>query len=414
MVGRLSGDKKYINLSRFLAFYLFCALGGSAVVLINTDGDVRDNFLFSFVWVFLHFSALLQYLWYVNKSDKVALSLLICFCSYALLTSVFSPVLATSLLYGGMLAMNAIFAFLVARVFNLRSLLRLLFYVLLVMVALSLLAYALGYSNVLYVNVHGRPTLIGTDPIRGFFAHKVMAALYANVGILLAVVLFSGRKKWFSIALFFVFILMTGSATGALLMPIGGCILVMYRWLMRKRFTSGAAHFVILGTIFLGGLGASLIVAPLLEFLGRDLTLTGRTLLWAWGWEAWLERPIFGWGFLGYFSSDHYESIRSTIPSFWDYDVPHFHNSLIQTSVDFGGIGAVFLVFNIFYCISTLYKAALLRRNEGAFAALVVLVLFFAASSTMHLFYNYNHAVTFLILVFLFRCVGCSRRLDLL
>ncbi|MFZ8379515.1 hypothetical protein ACO1LW_13610, partial [Staphylococcus aureus] len=61
-----------------------------------------------------------------------------------------------------------------------------------------------------------------------------------------------------------------------------------------------------------------------LDFLGRDVTLTGRTILWNWGIEVWAQRPILGWGYGAYFATPEAAAFAQTIPEFRSWDVPHF------------------------------------------------------------------------------------------
>ena len=87
---------------------------------------------------------------------------------------------------------------------------------------------------------------------------------------------------------------------------------------------------------------------------------------------------------------------------FDNYDVPHFHNSYIQTLVDFGVVGGGLLIYCIGYSFVTQYKRSLFESDKYYDAAQVVLIVLVLVSLTMHLFFNYNHFATFIMFYFYF------------
>jgi len=79
------------------------------------------------------------------------------------------------------------------------------------------------------------------------------------------------------------------------------------------------------------------------EAVGKDLTLTGRTDLWMIAWEAFVERPVFGWGY-----DNHQTVLESSL-----YGVPynHYHNGYLDTLVS-GGVllgAAVVISYTTFF-----------------------------------------------------------------
>lgn len=79
------------------------------------------------------------------------------------------------------------------------------------------------------------------------------------------------------------------------------------------------------------------------DAVGRDLTLTGRTELWQVGWDAFVQRPVLGWGY------DNHQSVMET-PSF---GVPfnHYHNGYLDSLVS-GGVlfgAAILLSYGAFF-----------------------------------------------------------------
>jgi O-antigen ligase len=388
--------------------YFFSLLGGNAVLLISGEGDNRNNGVFVLSWLTIHALGLLV----VIRSSALSLlreKIVLIYLLFFLLSTVWSREPSKTLIYSGMLAANIMFAYFVATRLSLTHFLHVVWRVITFMVMAGLIGWILGYDNVRYIDPHLRPNILGMEPIRGFFAHKVMASLYANIGLFLTFVLLSGLKRLFLISMYVFFIAMTGSSTGIVIIFLFLFVYLLYRYVQLRKISIGSffCWFAVVSLIV--GMGAYFYLGEVLLALGRDPTLTGRTLLWDWGVKAWLERFYLGWGFLGYFESNSYFSLQMNYDVFDNYEVPHFHNSYIQTLVDFGVVGAGLLLYCIGLSFSSYYRRGLFDIDGYyADAAQVILIILVLVSSTMHLYFNYNHFATFILFYFFFnsRLVG--------
>lgn len=99
----------------------------------------------------------------------------------------------------------------------------------------------------------------------------------------------------------------------------------------------------------------------ILNVYDRDITLTGRTPLWADLWGFIQQKPWLGYGFGTFFSSGHRETdliwkVHTWIP-------PHAHNGFIQIWLDIGLIGLVVFSINYFGCLFTALVQYLLSKN---------------------------------------------------
>ena len=73
------------------------------------------------------------------------------------------------------------------------------------------------------------------------------------------------------------------------------------------------------------------IVQYVLDVLGKDSTLTGRTLLWEFGWQAYNDGPWLGYGFKGYWESP---AATTTLLRFViGQDIWFFHNNFVDVAV---------------------------------------------------------------------------------
>ena len=95
----------------------------------------------------------------------------------------------------------------------------------------------------------------------------------------------------------FVFVFHNDIATGIACQLIWLLLVVIYRfkWL-RKWLKAQYALYIMLAFFFFLVLSRKLILVPIVEALGRDVTLTGRTLVWDRTLALVLKKPLFGYG----------------------------------------------------------------------------------------------------------------------
>ncbi len=383
----------------FFYIYIACTLGANAVLLIPVDaaGNSGDNTIFSLSWVLLHMISVLVL---VTSRSLRAVPILIAvgIGGLIVLSSAWSVSWMNSLVYGAMAAGNILTACVLGAERSLPDIAKMMLRVLTVMVLAGMVGASLGYGQVFDVDPHARLNYLGSEPIRGFFAHNIMAGFFSATGAVLAMTLLRGFRRLLVLAAFIVFVLWAGSATGFLL-AVAGIIIVPLAQLVVPRIPLGGLLAVGTPVGLVLAAVASQVWVPVVELVGRDPTLTGRTLLWEWGFGAILERPVLGWGFVGYFNSDYGALPSRYTYQFWDYDIPHFHNSYVQTGVDLGLLGLLILIFVLIYTTATAYTYARSAETEAGLrtgvALLMVMVTFLIASPTEVIFFTYNHFGTF-------------------
>jgi exopolysaccharide production protein ExoQ len=154
----------------------------------------------------------------------------------------------------------------------------------------------------------------------------------------------NGQSRWRYglLALYFVLVMLSHSMT-ALLTAVG--------------FLSGAYAFHLwkrdrgLGRLGIMAICSSALMAltairlePKLTFglLGKDSTLTGRTILWPLVIELIDKKPLLGWGYRAMWQST--DTITRRIDSMAGFTVPSAHNAFLEIALELGGIGVVVLV----------------------------------------------------------------------
>ena len=178
---------------------------------------------------------------------------------------------------------------------------------------------------------------------RGVYAHKnhlgQMSAIYA-VGILMA-----GRTllpAWQKIGFFglmMMLVLLSRSASAIAIILIAPCIVWVAIGLnIKQRLLA----FFFLMIVAVGGY---ITISALLEALGRDLTFTGRTTIWAIAIEALSLRPLSGYGFLSTTYGDFTYDVQSVM------GVTDPHSSYFDILLGLGFTGLALFVVPVFYAL---------------------------------------------------------------
>lgn len=116
------------------------------------------------------------------------------------------------------------------------------------------------------------------------------------------------------------------------------------------------------------------------ELLGKDSTLTGRTLVWPYAFDNILKRPLLGWGFCAFWSNlnpvafEIAEAIRGE--NWYTLALPNAHNGLLEFLLEIGLVGTAFFVFlwtrNFIMAIKCMNRTA---RNLGLSSVLLLMAI---------------------------------------
>jgi exopolysaccharide production protein ExoQ len=90
--------------------------------------------------------------------------------------------------------------------------------------------------------------------------------------------------------------------------------------------------------------------AMFLEMLGKDSTLTGRTEIWPYAIANIYERPLFGWGYFGFWTPANPAASRIAEAIAFEHNtwyvalLPNAHNTWIEALLEIGIVGTTLLV----------------------------------------------------------------------
>lgn len=208
---------------------------------------------------------------------------------------------------------------------------------------------------------------------RGIFFHKNTAGRVMVFGLAVIMAAWVGggiNRGLLAIvaALALVVAIGTTSQTALLGLLILGGGLVVVR-MVRGQVMKSA--IITLFALTLAWHGALLVLAShevILEALGRDPSLTGRTEIWAYCLRFGLERPLTGWGYDAFWNGDF--SPGALFAVYWD--APHSHNGWLEV---FLALGLPGLLIMIGIMIVTLFRAVVLARYHPSTAPGILVIL---------------------------------------
>jgi O-antigen ligase len=161
--------------------------------------------------------------------------------------------------------------------------------------------------------------------------------------------------------LFLLVMYMSGSRSAWL---IEAALLLLWAGLMlAKRLESRARVLAALAAFWL--VAATTVTAyfslpALLEWMGRDATLSGRTLIWKQTWIFILQRPLLGWVYDAFLRGIQGESFR--VVAAVHFIVFHAHNGFLEIWLELGAAGLAFFGLSYFRAWRRLW--AHLRSGE--------------------------------------------------
>jgi len=208
----------------------------------------------------------------------------------------------------------------------------------------------------------------------GWFPHKNTMGPYL-VFALLTILTFDRSKlaKLASLAAIGVLLAFSDSVTGLSAAILG---LAVWIWvqLYRNLDLRNSSIFLLSSLMVLAFalVGAATSLTAITDASGKDLTFTGRTFIWRASFNAWMERPITGYGLGGILGS---EPITPTTSGVWraiGFRVPHSHNGVLDVGIQLGLVGvALFLLL----WGTTLLGALRLLRDRPKMTTWIVSVM---------------------------------------
>ena len=236
--------------------------------------------------------------------------------------------------------------------------------------ALTLLTMSLvlcGWSLAISLLLPTSRALIAEDgsvdtAFRGTFGHKNLLGIFAVLTLAMVLGLYRGRWRRTIVVGLVATAVATRSATTA-----SGLLAISFVWFWilaigrgrsqrDRRLLFAASLASVLGAL----LSAFRLVPVLLEVYNKDLTFSGRTLIWGATVGAVAERPLQGYGYAGVFT----EVPTVLTMQLWHeigFEAAHTHNGPLKVLLDLGLVG--FLLLGVFL-VDILRRALRLNRHS--------------------------------------------------
>lgn len=114
------------------------------------------------------------------------------------------------------------------------------------------------------------------------------------------------------------------------------------------------------------------VIGDFLASLGKERTLTGRTVLWNLAREAIDERPWLGFGYNGYWVNPPSGMLQ--VRAAFGQELTFFHNNYLEVAVAYGVIGPVLLTLGIIIAFLRCIRRVLLASSPIEFWPLLVVI----------------------------------------
>lgn len=180
--------------------------------------------------------------------------------------------------------------------------------------------------------------------------------------------------------------------------------LIAVRMVRGHALKSALVTLVVLAIAWHGALVAAASYDLILEALGRDASLTGRTEIWTYTIQYAMKQPFTGYGYDAFWNGEL--SPGAQYAAYWD--TPHSHNGWLEVFIALG-LPAVLVMATVM--LMTLARAVVLARYYPSTtpAALIVLVSFSMLTIGMsEPVFLEKHTLDWMLLV---TVAGCARAL---
>jgi exopolysaccharide production protein ExoQ len=248
---------------------------------------------------------------------------------------------------------------------------------------IQLLAWTMGiamfFSFLAGVLFPGYSTHLGGS-WKGAFAHK--QSLGAMMGFAASIFLsqfLSGRllqkrNALVAYGLAFVLVILSKSQTGLLIFLLSLVTLPLYKITQQRKHRG----LIMVSTLLIFCAVAAVLLFNLetvvVSGFGKDIAFNGRLPVWLIAIAKGLERPWFGYGFYGFWSSDVSDVVIQNVP--WVYNdatfrtreiLFHSHNGFIELFLQLGVFGMVWYGMSFSLCLKKIIELTLVTRSAESF-----------------------------------------------
>lgn len=377
----------------FVRFYLLASLGLLANIL--NFGFPAAEVLFEPIWAILYGASAVLFIRLIATSGLSTLGWTVTL--FGLLPSIsflWSVLPNQSLVLGTGLTSNILFAIVLGSRMSWPGIILNARWAINAMLVWSLAAVLFGYQAALYLDGLNRTNYLGGEMLQGMFTHKNFLGVYSSIGLLLNLATLRGYRRILMVILSLYFVLSAGTSTG-LIALVAGLTTFLFFIILRLRMLAGAIGSVSATALLVALFLAFAYYGEVLEMLGRDESLTGRTDLWQWAIQFFLQKPFFGWGYGGIFNSSGAGPSDIFFSGF--YRAPHFHSGYLQILAELGIVGFLPTILLLTSLLYRSTKNSLSAPDYTATAVVSIMVSLALVFLGMNILLRYNDFTTVLL-----------------
>jgi exopolysaccharide production protein ExoQ len=295
-------------------------VGPGPIGNIPLEQNLITQSLFSGVYVTTFFLVVLRWKQFVHTVTKDKLLLLL--VGVALMSVLWSTAPELTLRRSIALVGTTLFGAYLASRYSLDELLRLLAWALGIAALLSLIFVLALPSYGIHIDPRG-------EAWRGIYWHKNSLGQAMALGVVVFLFLALGSRSryrwaaWVGLGFSFVLLLLSEAVAALVSLPAALALGLLYGRILRWNYTLGISFFLIsmaipffIIAILISGIAESWFAATagsVLSAVGRDITLSGRTELWAIVLNMIWQYPWLGYGYGAFWQSWAGESVHSWI-----------------------------------------------------------------------------------------------------
>ncbi|UVF18407.1 O-antigen ligase family protein [Microvirga terrae] len=249
----------------------------------------------------------------------------------------------------------------------------------------------------------------------GVFGHKNQLGGAGVALFFTSIVLFMPRWRLVSLLgtiVAVVAVVFSHSGTALLSLALAACTLAMaVIWIMSRSvflIAIAVAAVLISSIVYALSIQNLSIVDEALRLLGKDATLTGRTVLWRYGWLSFMDHFWLGVGYKAYMASPLTTS--TLIQYILQQRLPYLHNNWLDVAVDLGIVGLG--MFGVVVCLTIIRIINVFIRYRTILYAWSLCFLantLIASLAEGSLFYNHSMTQVLIVVVYLNAVVSTVR-----